>query len=71
MRVLLVHTNRERAPQPVIPLGACLVASSLERSGFTTRLLDLHFCRAPEQVLARTLREWEPDVVGFSVRNLD
>ncbi len=71
MRILLVNSNRERTPQPVVPLGVCLVASSLEARGFPTRLLDLHFSRSPRRDIARAVRKWKPDVVGLSLRNLD
>ncbi len=70
-RVLLVHTNCEHAPYPVIPRGLCMVAASLEAAGGTPRLLDLCFARDPDQELRRALREWPPDVIGLSVRNLD
>lgn len=71
VNVLLVHTNRERAPQPVIPLGLCLVASSLAARGFRVRVLDLCFSRHPLRDVERALRQWRPDVIGLSVRNLD
>lgn len=70
MRILLVHTNRERAPQPAAPLGLCLVAAALEARGFETRVLDLCFSRRPERDIARAA-EWRPDIIGLSVRNLD
>ena len=71
MRVLLINTNRARAPQPVAPLGLCLVASALDARGQEVRLLDLCFSRHPEAELARALKTWPPDAIGLSVRNLD
>jgi anaerobic magnesium-protoporphyrin IX monomethyl ester cyclase len=71
VRVLLVHTNRERAPQPVMPLGLCLIASALDARGFRPRLLDLCFSRRPGSDVARAVYETKPDVIGLSVRNLD
>jgi radical SAM superfamily enzyme YgiQ (UPF0313 family) len=71
MRVLLVNTNRERSPQPVIPLGLCLVASALSARGLEPDVLDLCFSRRPEVDLARSISETRPDVIGLSVRNLD
>lgn len=71
MKVLLIHTNQEHAPQPVIPLGLCSLAESLEAAGFSTRILDLCFSRHPLRDIQRTIAEWEPWVIGLSVRNLD
>jgi len=71
MRVLLVHSNRERLPQPAIPLGLCLVASSLEPAGYQPRLLDLCFSPRPIPDLDRALADFRPDAIGLSLRNLD
>jgi len=71
VKALLINTNRERSPQPVIPLGLCLVASALKAHHFHPRLLDLAFSRHPARAIARAVRQWRPDVVCMSVRNLD
>ncbi|MFB3882309.1 MAG: radical SAM protein [Armatimonadota bacterium] len=71
MRILLISGNRERAPQPAIPLGMCLVASSLAARQFEVRVLDLCFARDAGRAVAEAVREWQPDAVGLSVRNLD
>jgi hypothetical protein len=71
VRVLLINTNQERAPQPVIPLGLCLVASAAEAYGFRPRLLDLCFSRRPALAIARAIAEWQPGAICLSIRNLD
>ena len=71
MRVLLVNTNRERAPQPVIPLGLCLIASATEAAGHQVKVLDLCFARHPDQELVTTIKEFSPQAIGLSIRNLD
>lgn len=71
MRVLIVNTNRERAPGTLVPLGACAVASAAEAAGHEVSCLDLTFPRAPLRALERRLRDFRPEVVGLSVRNLD
>jgi radical SAM superfamily enzyme YgiQ (UPF0313 family) len=70
-RVLLVNTNREHAPQPVMPVGLCLLASAVEARGFRPRLLDLCFSRRPERDLMPALQEWRPAAIGLGIRNLD
>lgn len=71
MRVLIVNTNRERAPHIPIPLGACCVASAARTEGHEVRLVDLTFTHNPTSTVAEVVRSWRPDVVGLSVRNLD
>ena len=46
-RVLLVSTNRERQPYPVVPNGLACVASALDAAGHNVRFLDLCFARDP------------------------
>jgi len=70
-RVLLVSTNRERAPQPVLPNGVACVASSLAADGHDVRVLDLCFERDAVTTAANAARTARPDVIGVSVRNID
>jgi radical SAM superfamily enzyme YgiQ (UPF0313 family) len=70
-RVLLVSTNRERAPYPVLPNGLACVASALDAAGHEVRVADLMFARDGGAEAARVAREFRPDVVGVSVRNID
>lgn len=71
MDVLVVSTNRNRLPMPVLPHGACLAAEAAERAGHRVRLLDLMFEKDPVRAVVRALRERRPDVVGVSIRNID
>lgn len=71
VRVLLVSTNRERSPQPVVPNGLACVASALEDAGHEVRLLDLCFARDPLQAARRAASSFAPRVIGVSVRNID
>jgi anaerobic magnesium-protoporphyrin IX monomethyl ester cyclase len=70
-RVLLVSTNRERAPQPVVPNGVACVASALAHAGHDVRVLDLCFVRDPIRAARDAARAFAPDVIGVSVRNID
>lgn len=70
-RVLLVSTNREHAPQPVVPNGVACVASALRHAGHDVRVLDLCFAVDPIRTARETARGFEPDVIGVSVRNID
>src|SRR3954470_1165037 len=70
-RVLLVSTNRERQPYPVVPNGLACVASALDAAGHKVRFLDLCFSRDPLSAAGEAARAFKPDIVGVSVRNID
>ena len=76
MRILLIATNRHdrvmsRMRAQPIPIGLAYVAGHLDRARHTVRLVDLMF--AGENYLdevADTVRDFAPDLVGISIRNL-
>jgi radical SAM superfamily enzyme YgiQ (UPF0313 family) len=70
-RVLLVSTNRERSPQPVLPNGVACVASALAHAGHDVQVLDLCFARDPIRAAREAARAFAPDIVGMSIRNID
>ncbi len=67
-RLLLVNSNTCRTPYPVAPLGPCLLASALE-DAFEVRIHDGTF--AGGEGLPAAIADFQPDVVGLSVRNVD
>ncbi len=71
MKVLLIYTNRERSPFPVLPLGLGYIDASLRQQGIQTHLLDLCFARDAVQETRTAVREFAPDVIGLSLRNID
>jgi radical SAM superfamily enzyme YgiQ (UPF0313 family) len=70
-RVLLVSTNRERQPYPVVPNGLACVASALDAAGNDVRFLDLCFVRDPAKRAREVAHTFRPDIIGVSVRNID
>ncbi len=70
-RVLLVSTNRERQPYPVVPNGLACVASALDAAGHRVRFLDLCFASDPVSAARSAATEFKPDILGVSVRNID
>ena len=71
MKVLLINTNREVYPYPAMPIGLSYVASSIAAGGFNTRVLDLCFSKDSESDILKTVRDFKPDVIGISIRNID
>src|SRR3954465_5706737 len=70
-RVLLVSTNRERQPYPVVPNGLACVASALDAAGHQVHFLDLCFAAAPTAAARQAALAFKPDIIGVSVRNID
>ncbi|MDQ3674229.1 MAG: cobalamin-dependent protein [Gemmatimonadota bacterium] len=70
-RVLLVSTNRERQPYPVVPNGLACVASALDGVGHDVRFADLCFARDPVAKATEEALRFDPDIIGVSVRNID
>jgi len=70
LRVALINPNRYLEP-PVIPLGIEYLAHYLERERHEIRVIDLAFADDPEAALGEALRDFDPQVAGFSLRNLD
>src|SRR5512135_1407547 len=71
LKVLIIATNRNRHPAPVLPYGACMVAEAAAAAGHRVELLDLMFQADPLEAAASALRRFPADVIGLSVRNLD
>ncbi len=71
MKILLISTNRNTLPMPVMPIGGCIVAHAAERAGHTVYFLDLMFTKNPLAEIESAQSRWKPDVVALSVRNID
>ncbi len=71
MNILLISTNRNVHPMPVMPIGVCAVAESCERNGHAVKLVDLMFDRDAAASIGAAITAHRPDVVGLSVRNID
>lgn len=71
LRVLLVYSNRTRILEPTPPIGLSYVATATRAAGHEVRFADLMVSGDPHGDLRRALREFKPDVVGISVRNID
>lgn len=67
-RILLVNTNTERMPYPVAPIGLCMLANELEGT-YQVQLFDGVFQTSEEY--QKVLDDFRPQMVGFSLRNVD
>lgn len=69
MRILFVQSYLGKNTRAIYPIGLVWVASCL--TGHTVRILDLNRCDVPFDELTSALSEFQPDVVGVSLRNID
>jgi hypothetical protein len=75
MRVLLIATNRHKRlmgrmnAQP-LPIGLAYVAGHLDQSRHTVKMLDLMFSEDYLDEVENTVRMFQPELVGISIRNL-
>ncbi len=53
------------------PLGLACVAAATQKAGHEVKLLDLIEANDPKATLAEAIHEFNPDVIGISVRNID
>ncbi|MBP1752626.1 MAG: Radical domain protein [Geobacteraceae bacterium] len=71
MNILLISVNREMNPYPVFPIGLAYLAGPLARAGHRLRVLDLCFADDAETAVKQVLKEFVPDAVVVSIRNID
>ena len=75
MRVLLIATNRHdrlmsRMNARPLPIGMAYVAGALAASQHVVKTLDLMFSEDYLGDVEQAVREFQPDLVGISIRNL-
>jgi hypothetical protein len=70
MNVLIISTNRNTLPMPVLPLGACMVAEASEQAGHTVKILDFMFRKDILGDITKELSVFRPDIIGLSIRNI-
>jgi radical SAM superfamily enzyme YgiQ (UPF0313 family) len=70
-RVLLISANREEINMTTWPLGAACIAAATRKAGHDVRFLDLMQFPDSFSALEKAIREFNPEVIGVSVRNID
>ncbi len=68
---MLVYSNRTRILEPAPPIGLSYVATAARKAGHEICFVDLMMSRDPLEELRRELNRFQPELVGFSVRNID
>ena len=71
MRVLIISENRCRDNLVPYPLGPAYVAGAARAAGHEVAGLDLMLSSDPAADVERAVRDFDPQVVGLSIRNID
>lgn len=71
MRVLLISVNTQEIYMRTWPLGLACVAESARVASHTVEFLDLMHADDPTASVQKGIKEFRPDVIGLSVRNID
>jgi radical SAM superfamily enzyme YgiQ (UPF0313 family) len=71
MRILLISPNREEINMLTWPVGLACVAAATQKAGHEVKLLDLIETADPASALTQGILEFQPHVIGISVRNID
>ncbi|MGC8863624.1 MAG: B12-binding domain-containing radical SAM protein [Armatimonadota bacterium] len=69
MRVLLVNTNRVKPA--IAPIGLDYIADAIVDAGHEPRLLDLCFSEDVDGDIDAAVRDFDPQVIGVTIRNTD
>jgi len=71
VNVLLINSNVEIHPWPVVPLGLCQIASVLKANGHRVKFVDLSSEPNSRSALGTVLQEFPAEAIGISIRNID
>ena len=76
MKILLVATNQtdrfmDRMVVRPVPIGLAYIAAAVDEDQHEMRVLDLMFSEDGPSDVEQALKEFQPDLVGLSIRNLD
>jgi hypothetical protein len=71
VRILLISAANDAGSVVPLPLGLACVAAATERARHHVRLLALGLDADCENDVRKAIKQFAPDVIGVSVRNID
>lgn len=71
MKIFLLSSNVTTSPYPIYPLGLSMVSAALTSAGHDVRQADFLLHETSLEKIGEEIREYNPDIVGISVRNID
>lgn len=69
MRIAFLSLNREKLPDPVIPLGLLSVAANVGNS-HEKEVWDLCFAEEPLTLITENIKRFQPQVIAVGIRNI-
>ncbi|HXC92827.1 MAG TPA: cobalamin-dependent protein, partial [Geobacteraceae bacterium] len=71
MRILLISSNVTTSPYPIYPIGLGMISAALANSGHEVLQTDFLFNETSLEASGNEIRDYNPDIIGISVRNID
>lgn len=71
MRVMIISANTEVINMPTPAAGAANIAASAEKAGHEVLFTDLMDQSDPESKIIESIRNFDPELIGISIRNID
>lgn len=71
LKVFLLSCNVTEQPYPVYPLGMAMLADFLRKEGHEVLEADLLYENSDISIITGQLKEFGPEVIGLSLRNID
>ncbi len=71
MKILLISENRYKAPLMPYPLGVAYLAGNIDKKKHIVKVLDLMFEEDFKQSVDTAVKDFRPDIIGLSIRNLN
>lgn len=69
MKIAFVSANREKLPDPVVPIGLLYIMASVP-DVHEKVLWDLCFQKDPTGYLAKVIQDYRPDLIAIGMRNI-
>jgi hypothetical protein len=71
MNIFLISSNIADTPYSVYPLGLSMIAASLKNAGHNVQQFDFLASNRSIETLNSRIKEFDPDMIGISIRNID
>ncbi|MCA1797785.1 MAG: cobalamin-dependent protein, partial [Geobacteraceae bacterium] len=70
-RVFFISSNTSTDPYPVYPLGMAVVSGAMQRAGHEVKQYDWLVSGEDLEPMFAALKQFDPDMLCLSIRNID
>lgn len=71
MKIMMISSNTAVSPYPIYPLGLSFVSGALKAAGHEVRQFDFLMENSSMDSVISRVREYGPELIGISIRNID